>query len=362
MTLGPYAQRLLQAMTGPAPDDPRFTGEPPDLSRVGDEELGALFVAAWQVAAETTQGATQGATQETAPAAVTAAGAVRLAVQERSPAFTPAVCADLFHTIAERGFSPGVAVAAVLRCTGPLPPDLAAPAAVLARDARGFGRLVLAALAGPAVDAAVSAGVRADLAGDPLAAAEVEEVLALDVAGRAVVAEADRHRDVGGVAALPDIIDRLAGLPGYVPFARIALETAGARIADIHSGRTAYAADKAFTPSRSTCSGGRARWRCCGTSLGWARCCSGCCPAPWWRRPRRGPHRPRRPATPSPRRWRPGRRRSRWRRCGRPAPRPATPVSSRSSTGWCPSRSRASPGSPRSRCACPPAPPRPGPS
>ncbi|MEU0560979.1 DUF4132 domain-containing protein [Dactylosporangium sp. NPDC006015] len=262
MTLGPDAQQLLQAMTGPAPDDPRFTGEPPDLSRVGDEELGALFVAAWQVAPETTQGATQGATQETAPAAVTAAGAVRLAVQERSPAFTPTACTDLFHTIAERGFSPGVAVAAVLRCTGPLPPDLAAPAAVLARDARGLGRLVLAALAGPAVHAAVSAGVRADLAGDPLAAAEVEEVLALDVAGRAVVAEADRHRDMGGVAALPDIIDRLAGLPGYGPFARTALETAGARIVDIHSGRTAYAADKAFTPLEVD-----VLWRACQVAL-----------------------------------------------------------------------------------------------
>jgi hypothetical protein len=250
MTLGPPARRLLRTMTGEIPPDAAGQ-EPPDLSRVGAEELGTLLVAAWQVSPEAPP-----------PPVTAAAAAVRLAAQERSPVFTPAACAELFVTAAERGFSPALAVAAALRCAGPLPPELAAPAAVLAPGARHHAGLALAALAGPAIDAAVGAGIRAELAGEPLAAAEIDAVMGLDAAGRAVATEADRYAGRGGMAPLPGLVERLAGYDGYAAFARAALETADARVADIHSGRIGYAADKAFTAAEAD-----VLWRACQVAL-----------------------------------------------------------------------------------------------
>jgi hypothetical protein len=206
---------------------------------------------------------------------------VRFAVRERSPSFTPAACVELFAALAGRaaeltkgdqppvgaeGFGQVLAVAAMLRCSGPLPPGLAAPATILARqpaqDSRRHLRLALAAVAGPAIDAEVASEVRAGLVGDGLAGDELDVVLTLDGTGRAVVAESDRYATVGGVAPLPDVIDRLASLGEYAAFARAALEAADARVADIHAGRTAYEADKAFTVAE-----GDVLWRACQVAL-----------------------------------------------------------------------------------------------
>jgi len=267
--LGPYAQRLALVMTGPAPDDPRFVGEPVDLGKVTDRELGTLLAVAWRVFPDPVS---------SRPANLTS-HALRFAVRERSPLFTPAACAELFAALAERaaaptdddrpllgGSGPILAVAAMLRCTGPLPAGLGEPAAVLARQRveahRRHVRLALAAVAGPDVDAEVAAATGAELAGDPLAADELAVALRLDGPGRAVLAEADRYATVSGVAPLPDIVDRLAAIGEYAAFSRAVLESAAARVADLHAGRAPYEADKAFTVAEAD-----VLWRSCQVAL-----------------------------------------------------------------------------------------------
>src|SRR5918912_870687 len=72
--LSPYAERLARVMTGPPTDDARFVGEPVDLRRVSDRELGALLALAWQIDEDL----------DPASRAVATAVQVRYAVRDRS--------------------------------------------------------------------------------------------------------------------------------------------------------------------------------------------------------------------------------------------------------------------------------------
>jgi hypothetical protein len=256
-------------MSEPAADA-RFTGVHPDLTRISDEEFGDLLAAACPLLTDHPWNGPS----------TRIAHAVAAAARERSPLFSPSACAELFAALADAAprtaehqeqdvtsasnFGQTIAVGALLRCTGPLPAGLAGPATILASqgsDGRPHVRLALAKMADDTVEANIAGQVRGQLTGDPLALAELDAVLTLDGAGRAVVAEADRHPS-RTLAPLPDIIDRLAAIAGYVTFARDALEAADARVADIQGGRAAYEADKAFTVAE-----GDVLWRVCQVAL-----------------------------------------------------------------------------------------------
>ncbi|MEV4580243.1 DUF4132 domain-containing protein [Nonomuraea jabiensis] len=108
-----------------------------------------------------------------------------------------------------------------------------------------FPVLVAAGLAG--MDAEVGARL-AERCG-PIAAAETEVLLGWDVERRALFAEAERARGAERAqwdGPPPVVIEWLGGLPGYLGFARTALDAAGARVAAIHAGEIPYEAEKAF--------------------------------------------------------------------------------------------------------------------
>ncbi|MET8385293.1 DUF4132 domain-containing protein [Streptosporangium canum] len=108
-----------------------------------------------------------------------------------------------------------------------------------------FSVLAAAGLAG--MDAEVSAQF-AEKRG-PIAAAEMEVVFGWDVELRALLAEAMakamRERP-DHAAPLPAVIEWLSSQPGYLDFARTALEAAEARVTAIHAGEIPYRAEKAF--------------------------------------------------------------------------------------------------------------------
>ncbi|MER5325605.1 DUF4132 domain-containing protein [Streptosporangium roseum] len=104
-----------------------------------------------------------------------------------------------------------------------------------------FSVLVAAGLAG--MGAEVSARLTEERG--PIAVAEMEVLLGWDVERRALVAEAMRERS-DHAAPLPGVIEWLSGQPGYLDFARTALEAAEARVAAIHAGEIPYRAEKAF--------------------------------------------------------------------------------------------------------------------
>ncbi|MFI7703961.1 DUF4132 domain-containing protein [Nonomuraea sp. NPDC049480] len=110
------------------------------------------------------------------------------------------------------------------------------------RSGEPFSVLVAAGLAG--MDAEVRAR-HAEVLG-PIAVAEMDVLLGWDVERRALFAEAVRERP-GHPDPLPlAVLEWLSGLPGYLDFARTALETAAARVASIHAGEIPYRAEKAF--------------------------------------------------------------------------------------------------------------------
>ncbi|TMR98443.1 DUF4132 domain-containing protein [Nonomuraea basaltis] len=100
-----------------------------------------------------------------------------------------------------------------------------------------FSVLVAAGLAG--MDAEVRS-MRAEGWG-PIAVAEVDLLLGWDVELRALFSEAVRSSE-----PVPGLPEWLGGLPGYLGFARTALEMARARVAAIHAGEIPYKAEKAF--------------------------------------------------------------------------------------------------------------------
>lgn len=244
VALSPYAAGLLRLLTVPdAADDPAVR-EAVDPSRLSDEELGVLIPAAYRLPG-------------LHPAHLVALG-VEAACRERQPAFTPASCAAMMAALVEavevqgRGGNPVLAVNALLRCPEPWPQEVARsakrlvsllvrrgqrdhPYALLALDRVGGG-----GLAGRVETRRFSSSLH------PIAEDEAEVLAALDPAAVALVAELCGDRSYYSPPPLPDGWQRLAAVPLYVAFARRALEAAHARIADIHSGKLAYAADAAF--------------------------------------------------------------------------------------------------------------------
>ncbi|MGP3959443.1 DUF4132 domain-containing protein [Nonomuraea sp. 3N208] len=140
---------------------------------------------------------------------------------------------------------------------------LAAPArelvGFLLRDERRpyepFCALVAAGLAG--MDADVSARLAEDWG--PIAVAEMELLLGWDVERRALFAEAERARPHFDSPPLPGAVEWLGGEPGYLDFARTALEAAEVRVAAIHAGEIPYQADKAFERAETATIGRAAR-------------------------------------------------------------------------------------------------------
>ncbi|MGW1808079.1 DUF4132 domain-containing protein [Streptomyces sp. NPDC002078] len=240
------AARLMRALT-----DPDFMDEDPDgrpdLSRVSDEELGSLLVAAHRVRAA-------------APPAMTRVRfAVEAAARDRQPRYTPEACRRMFEvlveTYRERGWAdlgPGVDV--LEHCTEPLP-DLSEPAGVLVgfwleKDIvrQPYALLAIASVADEGMLRAVVERISRDVG--PIVADEIAVLAGLTSAERALLSTVDR--DNRFASPLGHGWRRSADNPAYVAFARRALEAAADRTDAIRAGEMPYQADKAFTDREVT--------------------------------------------------------------------------------------------------------------
>ncbi|MFG2122634.1 DUF4132 domain-containing protein [Streptomyces sp. NPDC048710] len=240
------AARLTHALT-----DPDFTLEDqdrnPDLSQVSDEQLGSLFVAAYQVRASATHTMT------------TVRFAVEDAARERQPRFTPDACRRMFEVLVERYEETGWAdltlgLRTLESCAGPLP-DVSEPARRLVEFRlendtvrQPYALLAVAGLAGDGTLRAVVERLSRDVG--PIVADEIAVMAALDPAERALLSDIDRdHRFVSPLA---HTWRRSADNPAYVAFARRALVAAADRTDAIRAGEIPYRADKAFTDREIT--------------------------------------------------------------------------------------------------------------
>ncbi|MFE1313710.1 DUF4132 domain-containing protein [Streptomyces sp. NPDC058755] len=240
------AARLTRALT-----DPDFTlaeqDRNPDLSQVSDEQLGSLFVAAYQVRASA------------APTMTTVRFMVEDAAGERQPRYTPEACRRMFEVLVERCEESGWAdltlgLRALESCTGPLP-DVSEPARRLVefrleKDTlrQPYALLAVAGFAGDGTLRAVVERLSADVG--PIVADEIAVMAGCTPAERALLSDIDRdHRFV---APLAHTWRRAADNPAYVAFARRALEAAADRTDAIRAGEIPYRADKAFTDREIT--------------------------------------------------------------------------------------------------------------
>ncbi len=255
----PLAERLLRVLTEPSPEADSFSRERPDISRLTDEELGALVPAAYQVRI---------AGGDRARLVGTVEDDVWDAVRERQPRFAPESCVRMFAALvaglgARQWADLRLGVGSLLRCTGPLPEGLAEPAdrlvRFLLRDDRldqPYALLAVAGLAGGSLRSKVVERLRERRGA--IAHDELDVILTWDVSGQALMCEITNDRVYGAPPRLPDAWERLAAT-GYAAFARRALEAADARIAAIHSGELAYLADRAFTNDETEVLGRAAR-------------------------------------------------------------------------------------------------------
>jgi hypothetical protein len=243
--LSPYAVSLLRVLTVPeaAEDDP-IARQVVDESRLSDWELGVLLPAAYRL-----RGQRHGSL-------------VRMGVEEagrlRQPAFTPESCAAMLSALVyvyeldELGYggNPVLAVNALLRCEGPWPEEATLSARKLVKLLVDRGRhdqpYALMALAG--LGGGLTGRIETRLFGwslHPIARDEVEVLSALGSTALALVAEV-----CGGSYYSPPLLpgawQRLAAMAEYASFARRALGAAATRVADLQSGKIAYAADAAF--------------------------------------------------------------------------------------------------------------------
>ncbi|MEU8969265.1 DUF4132 domain-containing protein [Streptomyces monashensis] len=240
------AARLMCALT-----DPDFVPEErdrhPDLSQVSDEELGSLLVAAYRVDAS-------------APRTMAMARfAVERASEGRRPRYTPDACRRMFEVLVEWHEEHGWAdltrgLDALEHCTGQLP-DVSEPARTLVglclEKDRARQPYALLAVAGLADEGTLRAAVRR-LSRDvgPVVADEIAVIAGLSPAEQTLSSETDRgHRFVPPLAHARR---RSADNPGYVAFARRALEAAADRTDAIRAGEIPYRADKAFTDREIT--------------------------------------------------------------------------------------------------------------
>ncbi|MEV1179307.1 DUF4132 domain-containing protein, partial [Nonomuraea sp. NPDC049784] len=249
MQLSPTAQQLHRHLTEPGAGHP----DPwPDGARLSAADLGHLLPLAYRVTGS--------------GPAFSMRVTVEDQVRERQPSFTPESCLALYEALvdglARRKWADlCLAAAALLRCPGGAPTAaLAAPARTLiefmAREKRiehPYAFLAVAGLAGMDEMAEIMEERR-----EPLAAAELELVMGLDPAGRALLAEIGPG-SFGSPPELPDVWERLAAMPAYVDFARSTLEAADGRLAEIHAGEIPYRADKAFGPKETAAIGRAAR-------------------------------------------------------------------------------------------------------
>ncbi|MEU9478060.1 DUF4132 domain-containing protein [Streptomyces sp. NPDC048191] len=241
------AARLMQVLT-----DPDFTVEEqdrhPDLSRVSDEELGSLRVAASRIGAV---------------AATDAMSRVRFAVEEaareRRPRYTPDACRRMFEILAEqyvkRGWADFTLGLDVLEwCTGPLP-DVRAQACTLVgfwleKDTvrQPYALLAIAELAGEETLRAAVERLTREVG--PIVADEIAVAAGLTSAEQGLLSRAGR--DQVSVQLPTHVWRRSADNPAYVAFARRALEAAADRAEAIGAGEIPYRADKAFTDREIT--------------------------------------------------------------------------------------------------------------
>ncbi|MGN9785409.1 DUF4132 domain-containing protein [Nonomuraea sp. ZG12] len=251
MELSSQAQYLLDLMTGDRQDHTAW----PDVSRVNAVELGTLIPAAYRV------GKRDGGARM-------ARFATEAEARTRQPVFTPEACVDLFEALVDRlparkWADLSVGIGALVRCPAGAPLErLADPARTLVRfllrEKRldsPFSLLATAGIAG--LDAEVAAQLTEGRG--PIAVAEVELLLGWDVARRALFAEWAREQSHNASPPLPDVLERLGGLPDHRDFARVTLETAEGRVAAIHAGKIPYRADKAFATGEKETIGRAAR-------------------------------------------------------------------------------------------------------
>jgi hypothetical protein len=245
-SLSPYAADLLRVLTVPEAALDPIARQAVDPSRLSDRELGVLLPAAFRL-------------HRLHPASPVRTG-IEEAGRTRQPVFTPESCAAmlaaLVHQLRDQGSGghPALAVNALLRCDGPWPDEAARSAGQLARLLVQQGRLdqpyalmTLAGLAGGLTGLAghVGSGLfRQSL--HPIARDEAGVLADLGPAASALVAEVSADRAHLSPPQLPDVWQRLADLPGYVLFARRALEAARDRAAGIQAGRIPFVADAAF--------------------------------------------------------------------------------------------------------------------
>ncbi|MEV0595561.1 DUF4132 domain-containing protein [Nonomuraea cavernae] len=251
MRLSPPAQHLMDLMTGATDASAAW----PDASELSAFELGALLPAAYQVGKQ-------------GGGAMMARFSVEEQARERQPLFTPEACAELFDALVDglrtrKWADMCVGAGALARCPAGAPLErLADPArtlvAFLLRENRLDSPFSLLAAAGLAKLDAKVAG-RLTKGRGPIAVAEVELLLGWEVEQRALFAESVTERSYNASPPLPDVRERLGGLPGYLDFARWALEAAEARVAAIHAGKIPYRADKAFEDGEKETIGRAAR-------------------------------------------------------------------------------------------------------
>ncbi|OLT35768.1 hypothetical protein BJF79_31925 [Actinomadura sp. CNU-125] len=302
--------RLLRIMTAPEPEDTGFAVTTVGLAALPDSAFGDLLPAAYAV-----------------PSTVKAweATSVRLAVEdaakERQPAFSPDACRRMFEALVSglprrKWADLTMGTAALVRCTGPWPDGLAAPARTLVRyllDADELGApLALLATAGltapdpadthglatptgpgpaqsegrpPGLDGAAAEGssepdgagravfaagsAEGDLLGEvvgrlsdgagDIARGEITVIAGLGAAERVRLTELDRGRTHTAPAPLPDALHRAAGIPAYAAWARSALREAADRARAVQDGTIPYKADKAFAADEVIALGRAAR-------------------------------------------------------------------------------------------------------
>jgi hypothetical protein len=250
--LHPETIKLLNRMTGAPPSDPRFVGEPIDLTQIDALALGDLWAVARSVNSR------EGLAADTART-------VRDLGEKMEPAFRGSACRDYLDLLtreAEKemekvsgsraGFYWSGACFALARCIDLSFDGLASTAKRILTATTDWPPLphLVIALA-RMVDAQFAAQalekLAADLAASPLLVEELRAVANLDLAANIAVADIVRTRGYESLETIGETHHPLSAYPGYVAFAETGLKRAAERVREIHAFERPYASDKAFT-------------------------------------------------------------------------------------------------------------------
>ncbi|MGI5457713.1 DUF4132 domain-containing protein [Streptomyces sp. CA-249302] len=247
------ADRLTRLLNDPEPAE-EFRYE--DVARLSDQELGDLLPTAYGLRPTATYTATR------------VRHSVEDAGRERQPRYTPEACRRMFEALLAgtevRNWADLTLGAGTLaRCTGPWP-ELSGPARLLTEflleknDLRQpYALLAVAGLAGEGTLRTVTD--RLGREAGPIGLAELAALTRLTDAERTLLAEVERDHSFTSPPSLPDAWRGIADIPGYVAFARGALEEAADRADALHAGTIPYRADKAFTDREVAALGHAAR-------------------------------------------------------------------------------------------------------